>query len=182
MALDSTLDGDYTIDPSHTSLGFVARHAMVTKVRGKFVDVTGTGHLDAADPTRSSLHVVAKVASVTTGVDQRDEHLRTNDFFDAPTYPDITFTSTKIDVVDDTNFTVTGNLTIKETTRPITFDLELTGPVQDPWGNTRIGLEGSVVVNRKDWGVNWNTTLEAGGVLVSEKVTLSLDVSATKNA
>ena len=182
MALDSTLTGDYTLDPAHSSLGFVARHAMVTKVRGKFTDVTGSGHLDAGDPTKSLLNVTIKVASVTTGVDQRDDHLRNNDFFDAPTYPEITFASTKVEVVDDTHFSVTGDLKIKETTKAITFELELTGPVQDPWGNTRVGLEGSVEVNRKDWGVNFNATLDAGGLLVSEKVTLTFEVAATKNA
>ncbi len=182
MALDPALHGDYTIDPAHSRFGFVARHAMVTKVRGTFDEFTATGHLDASDPSQSKIDVSIDVASVDTGVEQRDEHLRTNDFFDAPNFPQITFTSTSVEAVDDANFRVTGDLKIKETTKPVTFDLELTGPVTDPWGNTRIGLEGSVEVNRKDWGVNWNTALEAGGVLVSEKVTLTFDVAATKDA
>jgi len=182
MALDPTLHGDYTIDPAHSRFGFVARHAMVTKVRGTFDEFTATGHLDASDPSKSKIDVTIDVASVDTGVEQRDEHLRTNDFFDAPNHPKITFTSTSIEPVDDANFRVTGDLKIKEVTKPVTFELELTGPVTDPWGNTRVGLEGSVEVNRKDWGVNWNTALEAGGVLVSEKVTLTFDVAATKDA
>lgn len=179
--LDATLTGDYTLDPSHTQVGFVARHAMVTKVRGAFTDVTGTGHFDAEDPTKSTLQVTVQVASVDTRNADRDNHLRTNDFFDVPNFPTITFTSTKVEPAGEGRFAVTGDLTIKETTKPVTVEFELTGPVQDPWGNARIGLEGSVVVNRKEWGVNWNTALEAGGVLVSEKVTLEFEVSATKN-
>jgi polyisoprenoid-binding protein YceI len=182
MALDPTLHGDYTIDPAHSRFGFVARHAMVTKVRGTFDEFTATGHLDAEDPSRSKIDVSIDVASVDTGVEQRDDHLRTNDFFDAPNHPKITFESTSIEAVDATEFRVTGDLTVKGTTKPVTFDLELTGPVTDPWGSTRIGLEGSLQVNRKDWGLNWNTALEAGGVLVSEKVTLTFDVAATKDA
>jgi polyisoprenoid-binding protein YceI len=182
IALDPTLTGDYTMDPSHSQIGFVARHAMVTKVRGVFEKVSGSGHLDADDPSKSSLEVKIDVASVDTRNADRDNHLRTNDFFDAPTYPEITFASTSVEALDEAHFRVTGDLTIKETTKPVTVDFELTGPVQDPWGNSRIGLEGSVQVNRKDWGVNWNTALEAGGVLVSEKVTLTFEVAATKNA
>jgi polyisoprenoid-binding protein YceI len=182
MALDPTLHGDYTIDPAHSRFGFVARHAMVTKGRGTFDEFTATGHLDAEDPSRSKIDVSIDVASVDTGVEQRDDHLRTNDFFDAPNHPKITFESTSIEAVDATEFRVTGDLTVKGTTTPVTFDLELTGPVTDPWGRTRIGLEGSLQVNRKDWGLNWNTALEAGGVLVSEKVTLTFDVAATKDA
>ncbi|HET8930423.1 MAG TPA: YceI family protein [Acidimicrobiales bacterium] len=182
MALDPNLHGNYTIDPTHSSFGFVARHAMVTKVRGTFDDFTATGHLDAEDPSKSKINVSIDVASVDTGVEQRDDHLRTNDFFDAPNHPTVTFDSTSIEAVDASNFRVTGDLTVKETTKPVTFNLELSGPVTDPWGNTRIGLEGSLKVNRKDWGLNWNTALETGGVLVSEKVTLTFDVAATKDA
>lgn len=182
MALDPTLHGNYTIDPAHSSFGFVARHAMVTKVRGTFDEFTATGLIDADDPSKSKINVSIDVASVDTGVEQRDEHLRTNDFFDTPNHPKLSFESTSIEAVDASNFRVIGDLTVKETTKSVTFDLELTGPVTDPWSNTRIGLEGSLKVNRKDWGLNWNTALEAGGVLVSEKVTLTFDVAATKDA
>ncbi len=180
VSLAPELAGTYAIDPSHSALGFVARHAMVTKVRGTFTDVSGSGTLDAVDPAKSTLTMTAQVASVDTRNAQRDEHLRTNDFFDAPNHPEITFTSTAISPLSAEQFAVTGDLTIKGVTKPITFDLELTGPVTDPWGGTRIGLEGSVDVKRSDWGVNWNTALDAGGVLVSEKVKLEFEVAAVK--
>ncbi len=182
VTLDPTLHGDYTIDPAHSRFGFVARHAMVTKVRGTFDEFSASGHIDADDPSKSSITVSIDVASVDTGVDKRDDHLRTNDFFDAPNFPQITFASTAIEALDPANFRVTGDLTVKGTTKSITFDLELSGPVQDPWGNTRIGLEGDLEVKRTDWGLNWNTALETGGVLVSEKATLTFEVAATKNA
>lgn len=182
VTLDKALHGDYAIDPAHSRFGFVARHAMVTKVRGTFDEFTATGHIDADDPAKSSLEVTIDVASVDTGVAQRDEHLRTNDFFDAPNHPQITFASTSIEALDATNFRVTGDLSVKGTAKSISFDLELTGPVTDPWGNTRIGLEGELVVKRSEWGLNWNTALDAGGVLVSEKVTLTFDVAATKSS
>jgi polyisoprenoid-binding protein YceI len=170
--------GTYTLDPSHSRVGFVARHAMVTKVRGAFNDVAGSGFLDAEDPTRSHLHVVIQAASIDTRNADRDGHLRGNDFFDMATYPEITFTSTSVSRTGATEYAVTGDLTMKGVTKSITVPFELSGPAVDPFGATRIGLEGSVVVNRKDWGVNWNAPLETGGVLVSEKVTLEFEVSA----
>ena len=176
------LNGDYTLDASHSRVGFVARHAMVTKVRGAFNDVSGTGHFDASDPSNSSLSVTIQAKSIDTRNEDRDNHLRSNDFFDMDTYPEITYTSTSVEAVDATTYRVTGDLTIKGVTKPVTVDFEFTGAAVDPFGNHRIGLEGTVVVNRKDWGVNWNAALEAGGVLVSENVTLEFEVSAIKNA
>lgn len=174
------LTGTYTLDPTHTRLGFVARHAMVTKVRGAFTEFTGTAVLDAEDPTRSHAEVTIQVASVDTGNAQRDEHLRTNDFFDAATYPEIRFVSTKAEALGDDNYRLTGDLTIKGITKSVAVDFEFTGLVADPWGNQRAGFEGKAVINRKDFGVNFNAALEAGGVLVSEKITLEFDVSAIK--
>ncbi len=176
------LTGDYTLDASHSRVGFVARHAMVTKVRGAFNDVSGTGHFDASDPSNSSLSVTIQAKSIDTRNEDRDNHLRSNDFFDMDTYPEITYTSTSVEAVDATTYRVTGDLTIKGVAKPVTVDFEFTGAAVDPFGNHRIGLEGTVVVNRKDWGVNWNAALEAGGVLVSENVTLEFEVSAIKNA
>ncbi|MFJ7244041.1 YceI family protein [Kitasatospora sp. NPDC098652] len=174
------LTGDYVLDPAHSRIGFVARHAMVTKVRGSFGQFEGTAHLDGADPTRSSGQVVIKAESIDSGVEQRDQHLRTNDFLDAPNFPDITFRSTSVEVVSETDYRVTGDLTIKDTTRPVTIDFEYTGNAVDPYGNLRVGLEGSVTISRKDFGVTWNAALEGGGVLVGDKVVLEFDISAIK--
>jgi polyisoprenoid-binding protein YceI len=174
--------GTYTVDPTHSRIGFVARHAMVTKVRGSFNEFAGTGYFDAADPSRSSLEVTIQAASIDTRNADRDAHLRGNDFFDMENHPEIRFVSTAVEPVDESTYRVTGDLTIKGVTRPVTIDFEFTGAAVDPFGNNRIGLEGSVTVNRKDWGVNWNVALEAGGVLVSEKVVLEFEVSAIKAA
>ena len=177
-----TLAGTYALDPHHSRIGFVARHAMVTKVRGSFNDIEGTGTFDTADPSRSSLRVTIKAASIDTRNADRDAHLRSNDFFDMEKYPEIRFASTQVAEVDPGTYRVTGDLTIKDVTKSITFDLEYTGSALDPFGNQRLGLEGSVTVNRKDWGVNWNAALEAGGVLVGENVVLEFEISAIKDA
>lgn len=174
------LTGDYTIDPGHSRIGFVARHAMVTKVRGSFNDFEGWFHLDADDPTKSSAKVNIKAKSIDTRNEQRDAHLRSNDFFAMDQYPEITFESTGVERVDETHFRLTGDLTIKGVTRPLTIDFEYMGAAVDPWGKLRIGFEGSTTVNRKDWGVNWNVALEAGGMLVSENVTLEFEIAAVK--
>ena len=176
------LTGQYKLDPAHSRIGFVARHAMVTKVRGSFNEFDGSGYLDAEDPSKSRVELTIKAASIDTRNADRDAHLRTNDFFDMENYPEIRFVSTSVEPVDATTYRVTGDLTIKGVTKPVTLDVEYTGSAVDPFGNTRVGFEGSVTVNRKDWGVNWNAPLEAGGVLVSEKVVLELEVSAVKDA
>jgi polyisoprenoid-binding protein YceI len=180
----TTLDniaGDYAIDTSHSRLGFVARHAMVTKVRGHFTDFTATAHIDAENPAASSVELNIDVASVSTGSPDRDGHLRSPDFFDVENFPAMTFRSTEV-TRDDDEWTITGDLTIKDVTRPVTIEFEETGSALDPFGNTRVGFEGDVTVNRKDWGLNWNAALETGGVLVSEKIKLEFDISAIKNA
>jgi len=178
----ASLTGSYTIDPAHSRIGFVARHAMVTKVRGSFNEFDGSGSFDAANPANSTLQLTIKAASIDTRNAERDAHLRSNDFFDMDTYPEITFASTSVEQTGDVRFGVTGDLTIKGVTRPVTVDFEYTGSAVDPYGNQRVGFEGSTVVNRKDWGVNWNAALEAGGVLVSENVTLEFEVSAIRSA
>jgi len=177
-----SLTGTYVIDPAHSRFGFVARHAMVTKVRGSFHDFTGTLRLDETDPTSGSGELNIVATSIDTGNEQRDGHLRSNDFFDMETYPELTYRSTGIEALGDDKYKVTGDLTIKDVTKSVTLDVEYTGAAVDPYANVRIGLEGRTVVNRKDWGVNWNAPLEAGGVLVGEKVTLEIDISAIKQA
>ena len=175
------ITGTYAIDPTHSRIGFAARHAMVTKVRGSFNQFEGAGFFDAETPANSRLEVTIQSASIDTRNADRDAHLRSNDFFDMESYPTIRFSSTEV-ASGGSAYRVTGDLTIKGVTKSITLDLELTGPAQDPYGNTRFGLEGSTVINRKDWGVNWNAALDAGGVLVSEKVTLEFEISAIKAA
>jgi len=174
------ITGDYVLDVAHSRLGFVARHAMVTKVRGAFNDFEGTAHLDGSDPSKSHATVSIDVASVDTRQAQRDDHLRTNDFFDAATYPKITFVSTAVAKLDDETFRMTGDLTIKDVTKPVSVDFEYNGSATDPYGNQRVGFEGSTVINRKDYGVNFNAVLEAGGVMVSDKITLEFEISAIK--
>jgi len=175
------LTGDYTIDATHTRLGFSARHAMVTTVRGQFKDFVGTAHIDAANPSASTVSLTIQTASIDTGVADRDGHLRSGDFFDAEANPEITFVSTKVER-DGDDWAVTGDLTIKSVTKPVTIVFESTGSARDPFGNLRVGFEGATSINRKDWDLTWNAALETGGVLVSEKIKLEFDVSAIRNA
>ena len=176
------LSGSWIVDPSHSRIGFVARHAMVSKVRGSFADFTATAELDFADPTRSTVAVEISAASIDTGQPQRDDHLRTNDFFDVPTFPTWTFTSTSVEVTGEDTFVLHGDLTVKGTTRPVSIDVEHTGTATDVYGNLRAGFDGRATINRKDFGVSWNAALETGGVLVGEKIVLELDISAIKSA
>ncbi|MDI2127686.1 YceI family protein [Yinghuangia seranimata] len=175
------LTGNYTIDPTHSRLGFWARHAMVTKVRGSFDEFEGTAYLDGRDPTQSTARVVIRAASVDTRNDQRDGHLRTNDFLDAPNFPEITFTSTGAAVLGPSTYRLTGELSIKGVPHALSVDLEYAGAARDPFGNLRVGFEGSSVISRKDFGMTWNATLETGGVLVGDKITIELEISAVKD-
>lgn len=174
------LTGEYTIDPAHSRFGFVARHAMVTKVRGQFTDFEGSLSLDAEDPSRSSGRVVIQAKSIDTKNSDRDNHIRSNDFLAMEEYPEIIFETTAIEGGPNT-WKVTGDLTVRGVTRPVVLDVGYLGASIDPWGNTRVGFEGSTVINRKDWGVSWNMALEAGGVLVSERVTLEFEIAAVKS-
>jgi polyisoprenoid-binding protein YceI len=174
--------GQYSLDASHSRLGFVARHAMVTKVRGAFNAFEGQAFIDGEDLSKSTVTVTIDVDSIDTRNEQRDGHIRSNDFLDIETYKTITFVSTQVTPVSDEVVRITGDLTIKDTTLPVTIDFTYEGAAVDPFGNHRIGFEGSVVISRKDWGVNWNAALEAGGVLVSDKVTLEFELSAIKAA
>ena len=177
-----SLTGDYTIDAAHSRVGFSARHAMVTKVRGQFNEFEGTALVDGTDLTRSTVQLTIEAASIDTRNEQRDGHLRSNDFLAMEEYPQITFVSTAVETTGPTSFDVTGDLTIKGVTNSVTIPFEFEGAATDPFGNQRVGFEGSVVINRKDYGVTWNAALETGGVLVSEKITLEFEVSAIKAA
>ncbi len=175
-----TLTGDYAVDPVHSRIGFAARHAMVTKVRGQFNSFDGKAFLDFERPENSRAEMTIDVGSIDTRNAQRDEHLRANDFFDAPNFPQITFRTTAVEQIDDETYRLAGDLTIKGITKPVTVDFEFTGVAKDPFGNTRAGFEGKTTINRTDFGVTFNAALETGGVLVSEKITLEFEISAVK--
>jgi polyisoprenoid-binding protein YceI len=166
--------GTYALDTTHTDVSFTARHLMVTKVRGRFA-VSGGEVTIAENPLESSVVATIDVASVNSGEAGRDEHLRSADFFDAEHYPTITFRSTKVEAASDGEYTLTGDLTIKDVTRPVTLDLEYLGTVASPWGDQRAGFSASTEISRKDWGLEWNLALEAGGVVVGDKIKLNID-------
>ncbi|MFI5984762.1 YceI family protein [Streptomyces sp. NPDC051555] len=176
----AALTGDYVIDAAHSRIGFTVRHAMVTNVRGTFADHEGTLHLDGADPARSTASIDVRIASVDTGIADRDGHLRSGDFFDAEVFPLMTFRSTAAAPLSGDTYRITGELTIKDVTRPLSIDLEYGGSAKDVYGNERVGFEGSAEILRSDWGLTWNAALEAGGVMVSDKVKLTFDISAIK--
>ena len=174
--------GTYEIDSAHSRIGFVARHAMITKVRGSFNDFAGTGWFDADDPSHSHLELTIQANSVDTRNADRDDHLRTNDFLHVAQFPTLDFASTSFVQLDEATYRVTGDLSIKGVTKSIAIDFEVNGTSVDPYGYERLGFEGTTVINRKDWGVNFNAALDTGGVLVSDKITLEFDVSAIRLA
>jgi polyisoprenoid-binding protein YceI len=180
MTTLQSLSGTYVIDPAHSQIGFVARHAMVTKVRGTFDESAGSATVDG-DLASAQVEVTIQAASINTRNADRDNHLRTGDFLEAETYPTITFRSTDA-AADGNTLNLTGDLTIKDTTRQVTVPFEFGGAAQDPFGNERVGFEGSAVINRQDYGVSFSAPLETGGVLVSDKITLEFEISAIKQA
>jgi polyisoprenoid-binding protein YceI len=165
----------WLIDDVHTHLGFSVRHMMVTTVRGQFKQYRGTVDIDPADFARSTFEGEVDVASIETGNAQRDDHLRTNDFFDAPNHPKIRFKSTRIESKGDSQYAVHGDITIRGVTKPVSFDVEFLGTSKNPWGKTVAGLSARATINRKEFGVNYNAVLEAGGVAVGEKVKIEID-------
>ncbi|WP_197322160.1 YceI family protein [Saccharomonospora sp. NB11] len=176
------LTGTYTLDPTHSRLGFVARHAMITKVRGAFNAFEGTARIDGENPAASSVELTIEATSIDTRNADRDAHLRSNDFLAMDEYPTITFVSTDIARTGDDTFDVTGDLTIRGVTRQVTIPLTFEGQAVDPFGNVRVGFEGSTSISRKDFGITWNAALETGGVLVSDKIELEFEISAVKQA
>jgi polyisoprenoid-binding protein YceI len=172
--------GTWAIDPAHSSVGFTVRHMMVSKVRGKFTDFAAD-IVTTEDPLESTVNATVQMASVDTSDNNRDEHLRTNDFFDVEHHPTMTLRSTKIERVRS-DYKLHADLTIRGVIRPVVFDLELGGVAKDPWGNTRAGFTATGSINRKDFGLKYNAPLETGGVLIGDKVTIELDVEATLKA
>jgi len=177
-SIDDLTPGTWTIDESHTTVGFTARHLMITKVRGRFGTVSGSAEI-AEDRLSSTVTATIEMSSIDTGDAGRDEHLRGADFFDVENNPTMTFTSTGI-TADGGDYVLTGDLTIKGTTKPVELALEFDGVSGDPWGGTRAGFTAEGEINRKDWGLEWNVALDGGGVLVSEKIKLALDVELVK--
>ncbi|MEV8127711.1 YceI family protein [Streptomyces sp. NPDC085944] len=175
-----TLTGHWTIDRPHSRIGFSVRHAMVTTVRGAFPDYDSRLYFDGARPCESRAEIVIRVAGVDTGVEQRDAHLVGKDFFDVRRYPEMTFRSTSTTHEGAESFRMTGELTIRDTTRPVELQLDYLGSVVDPFGYERAGFDGTTTIDRRDWGLVYNQRLEAGGSMVSEKVRLQFDISAIR--
>ncbi|MFD3438178.1 YceI family protein [Streptomyces sp. NPDC058685] len=176
------LSGSYTIDPAHSSIGFTVRHAMVTNVRGSFGEFSGSLELNGKDPHHSTAEIDVTIASIDTGIADRDGHLRSGDFFETEKFPQMTFRSTQAETLGGDTYRITGDLTIKDVTRPLAIELEFNGSATDVYGNERVGFEGSAEILRSDWGLTWNAALETGGVMVSDKVKLTFDISAIKSA
>jgi len=170
-------EGDYSIDPAHSIIGFAIRHLEINWVEGRFKDFTGVIHFDEKDVTRSTVEFSAKVESIDTGVEPRNKHLRTPDFFDVEKYPTITFKSTKVEQAEPGKLKVTGDLTIHGVTKPVVLDVEgPTAAVKDPWGNQRAAANATTKINRQDFGVKWNATMDGGGLVVGDDVAITIDV------
>jgi len=168
--------GVYDLDQAHSTVGFVARHLMISKVRGRFADFSGSVHVGVV-PEESSVEVTIDAASIETSQEQRDAHLRGADFFDVETYPTLRFKSTSV-ALDGEQWKVTGDLTVRDVTRPVVLDVEFEGANTTPWGTQAVGFEASTEIDREDWGLTYNQALEAGGVVVGKKVRIELDVEA----
>jgi polyisoprenoid-binding protein YceI len=173
--------GTFVLDKSHTQVGFVARHLMVSKVRGRFTDYEGT-IVVADDPAASSVEVIIQAASINTNDEGRDNHVRTNDFLSVDQFPTLTFRSTKVDLGSNGDWKVNGDMTVRGVTRPIVLDVEFEGVIQDPWGNQRLGFTASGEIDRNDFGVSFNAALETGGFVVSPKVKLEIEAEAVRQA
>mgnify|MGYP001825500251 FL=1 len=168
--------GTWTIDPTHTQAEFVARHLMVSKVRGGFATIDGS-IVVAEDPSDSTVEIVIDASSVSSGTTDRDAHLTSEDFFDVATYPEIRFVSTSVEP-NGSDWRLLGDLTIKDVTKPITLDFSFLGIINDPWGNPKAVFSASTQVEREDWGLTWNVPLEGGGVLVSKTIKLEIEAQA----
>ena len=172
----------WKLDPAHSVAEFKVKHMMISNVKGSFSGLSGSLQLDESDYTHSKIEASIPVASLNTGDAQRDGHVKSAEFFDAEKYPAITFKSTNIDSEGGSDYSVSGDLTIHGVTRSVTFAAEgVSEPSKDPWGNHRIGLSATTKINRKDFGLTWNTALETGGVLVGDEVTINLEVQFIKS-
>src|SRR5262245_25930010 len=182
MTTTTTNINNWNIDPAHSGINFSVRHMVVSKVRGRFTRFSGTLAIDDADLARSTVEATIDAASIDTGTAQRDAHLRSPDFLDVERFPEIRFRSTRIHKLGDDLYHVAGDLTIRGVTRQLVLDVELGGRAKDPWGNERIGFTASTSLDRKEFGLTWNQALEAGGLLVGDRVDIELEVEAVRAA
>ncbi|MFF7653080.1 YceI family protein [Streptomyces sp. NPDC007983] len=176
----SALTGEWIIDAAHSRIGFSVRHAMVTTVRGAFTEYESRLYFDGHDPSRSRAEIVLSSGSVDTGVEQRDAHLMSRDFLDARAYPRISFRSTEVRLAGQDVYRMSGDLTLRDTTRPVVLELTYIGHVTDPFGDERVGFDGTTTINRSDWGLTYSAKLAQGGAMVSEKVRLQFDIAAIR--
>ncbi|MET7569093.1 YceI family protein [Streptomyces sp. NPDC005492] len=176
----AALTGEWMIDPAHSRIGFSVRHAMVTTVRGSFTEYKSRLYFDGRDPARSRAEIVVSTGSVDTGVEQRDGHLVGRDFLDSANFPRMRFASTAVQMAGNDVYRMLGDLTIKETTRPVVLELTYIGHVTDPFGVERVGFDGTTTIDRSDWGLTYNSRLAEGGAMVSEKVRLQFDIAAIR--
>jgi polyisoprenoid-binding protein YceI len=174
--------GDYKIDPMHSIIGFAIRHLEINWVEGRFKDFTGTIHYDDSDLAKSSVEFTAKIESIDTGVEARDKHLRTADFFEAEKYPEMTFKSTRVERKGKNGGVLYGDFTLKGVTKQVSLPFTITGAVKDPWGNTRFGVNAKTTINRRDYGITWGKPLDGGGFDVGNEVTINLQLEAFKPA
>jgi len=172
----------WNIDAAHSGINFSVRHMVVSKVRGRFGKYSGTITLDDADITRSSVEVSVDASSIDTGVAERDTHLRSPDFFDVEKFPELRFRSQRIERVDDTHYRIIGELAIRDVKREVVLDAEYGGRGKDPWGNERVGFIANAAIDRKEFGLTWNQTLETGGILVGDRIEIDLDVQGVRAA
>ena len=169
----------WKLDPAHTIVEFSAKHLMITTVKGRITDIEGIIYTDEKNPKDSSVEATLKAVSLDTRTDQRDQHLRSADFLDVVKYPEIRFRSTRIQG-DKPSFKLTGDLTIRDVTKPITLDVEFEGETKDPWGGERVGFSATGKIDRRDFGLTWNQALETGGVVVGNEIKINLEVEAVK--
>jgi polyisoprenoid-binding protein YceI len=170
----------FELDPTHTHIGFTAKHMMISTVRGTFSDWNGYVEGDPSDPTTAHAEATIKTASINSGAEDRDKHLRSEDFFNVEQYPDMSYRSTSIEKINDGNYRVAGELSIKNITKPVVLDVEVGQPFGDGWGNERVGISATGKLNRKDWGLEWNMIMEAGRLLVSEEAKLEIDTELVR--
>lgn len=178
----TTTTSIWQLDPAHTLVEFAAKHLMITTVKGRFTDVSGTIHMDEANPAASSVDAVINAGSIDTRTDQRDAHLKSADFLEVERYPEITFKSTNVERAGDGQYRVTGNLTIHGVTKQVVLDVHDEGRTKDPWGGERAGFSATTRIDRRDFGLTWNQVIESGGVVVSNEIRITIEVEATKTA